>query len=150
LRELSALTTDPVRFEFWPRARAAEAWERWHPGRRYRRAPYAHRGWSNKRLGVAVLLVDPTETRQSILHGVAHELAHLDLRGTGITRLALRPKQDAYWTTDAAHDGHPEEQLANLVATQTLRRLGRYDGRSYDRAWWRRRVRAQQRSRGLR
>jgi len=68
-------------------------------------------------------------------------MAHLDLVSSPLLHRAFRSvkKPPRYMTSHAAHESHPEEQLANFVATATLHQLG-YPAYAYDRPWWRRRV----------
>ena len=143
-RKLSSWVGGPVTVEYWPRSRAREAWERHHPGKTFQREPYSFRAWSNKKAKLAVLLVDELETRQSALWLLCHELGHLELNHAPLLRRAYKQKKKAsYWTSDAGHEAHPEEQMANLVGTRTLARLG-HPAVQLDRPWWRKRVRAMQ------
>lgn len=138
LRRLGRMLSRPARIEVWPRDRVAEAWALDHGGEPFPFERYAFRAWS--RDGKATVLVDPTETRASVLWLMAHELAHLDLPASRLIRQAYRvPKSPGYFTSDVEHEAHPEEQLANRVATRTMLALG-YPARSYDRPWWRQRA----------
>lgn len=115
-------------------------WSRDHGGRPLPvRKPYAFRAYSSN--GRAVLFVDSTETRASTLWLLLHELAHLEIENAGLLRDAYRniPKPADYLHSDDAHESHPEEQLANFVATRMLVDLG-LPARSLDRRWWRQRV----------
>lgn len=100
---------------------------------------YAYRAYT--RGTTVTLFVDETETPESILWLLAHELAHVAVNGAPMLHEALRsiPKPRDYLTSDEAHEAYPEEQLANLVADQWMVILGSQPG--LDRLWWRKRVR---------
>jgi hypothetical protein len=145
MQRLSCLLTRDVVVEIAPRAQVRAIWQRDHGGRPMPDyGPYAFRAYS--RDGRAVIFVDPTETQASTLWLLLHELAHLEVASARMLKSAYRsmPKPPGYMTNDAAHEAHPEEQLANLVATRTLAHLG-LPPRQLDRLWWRRRVQAHRR-----
>lgn len=142
--KLSRWVGGPITVEYWPRSRAEEAWKRHHPGQPFVRKPYSFRAWSNKKARLAVLLVDGLETRESALWLLLHELGHLELNHSKILRWAFKQKkQPGYWTQDAAHEEHPEEQMANRVGTKLMVKLG-HPPVQLDRPWWRKRVKAMQ------
>lgn len=109
--------------------------------------PYALRAWARRDLGEAWVYVDATETPESALWLMLHELAHLELRGAGLLHAAVQaPRDEGYYETDAGHEADPEEQLANLVATSGLTLLlGRPIAPVPDRFWWRAQVRRRKR-----
>lgn len=142
LSQLACRMARPATVELVPRRLLPAIWSAHHDGRPLRvTAPHAFRAWSKD--GRAVVLVDRTETPGSALWVLLHELAHLDVGAAPMLRSAYRslPRSDQYLTSDEAHEAHPEEQLANLVATQTLAGLG-LPAVSLDRLWWRERVKA--------
>ena len=100
---------------------------------------YQLRAWSLKSRGEAWVFADQTETRDSVLWVLLHELAHLDLVGAGLLQAAVEAPRTAAYDTDEGHEADPEERLANQVATALL---GQLTGRSQalDRRWWRARV----------
>lgn len=138
-KRLACLLTRDLVVEYVPRARVAEVWRRDHAGAPMPVNRYAFRAYS--RGNRAVLFVDGTETRDSATWLLLHELAHLELPNAGLLHSAYRwiPKPPGYLTNDAAHESHPEEQLANRVATEIMPKLG-LRRRALDRMWWRRRV----------
>jgi hypothetical protein len=102
--------------------------------------PYAFRAWARPD-GRITLLVDPTETYESALWLLIHELAHTDLRCAGLVSTSLRtlhPRDPAYLHDDGAHEADPEEKLANGVADRVMAHWGLPTG--LDRMWWRQRV----------
>lgn len=119
--------------EIVPRRDLEAAWQMSHPGTRPPARPYAFRAWTNG--SHAVILVDATETRESVLWLLWHELAHQEIDVHLPLARALRavPRPEGYLVDDDAHEAWPEERLANAVANQ-----GR--GRVLDRRWWRRRT----------
>ena len=137
-QKIACLLSRDVAVEYAPRSMLEAIWQRDHgsplPVDRYAFRAYA-------RGGRAVLFVDETETPASATWLLLHELAHLDLPNSRLLFRAYRSvdKPDGYLTDDVAHEAHPEEQMANLVADQVLPTLGYPAGR-YDRLWWRRRV----------
>lgn len=141
IRALSCQISSPMTVEIWPRSELPRVWSRDHDGKPLTTKPYAFRAYS--RAGKARLFVDDTETPSSALWLMLHEMAHLDLPHSRLVSRAYRtyPRRADYLTTDEGHEAHPEEQLANLVATQQMRSLG-YRGPALDRLWWRRRVKS--------
>jgi hypothetical protein len=140
LQRLACLLTSDVEVEIYPRMSVAPVWAREHGGDRSSLPtdPYAFRAWSRE--GRAILFVDDTETKDSILWLLVHELAHLDLPHSRLLRSAYRDRvrHPDYLKNDQVHEADPEEQLANLVADEVVARLGRPSG--LHRLWWRRRV----------
>jgi hypothetical protein len=143
LDKLACSLSRDLEVEYWPRRLVGRVWERDHGGEMLPVHRYAFRAYS--RGNRAVLFVDETETMPSATWLLLHELAHLDLTAAPLVQQAYRsiPKPPGYLTTDAGHEAHPEEQLANAVANQILPTLG-LPAHRYDRLWWRSRVRAYQ------
>lgn len=142
-KRLSCLLTRNLEVEYVPRNQVGQVWRRDHAGREMPVNLYAFRAYS--RGNKAVLFVDDTETQASATWLLLHELAHLELPSASLLYSAYRsiPKPPNYLTNDAAHESHPEEQLANHVATETMSKLG-LPGKALDRLWWRQRVRRKQ------
>lgn len=128
----------PVRVEFIPRSRVREIWSRDHPRADSFPGDYAFRAYTKDKL--VRLFVDQTETRDSALWLLVHELAHVAVDSNDLLDLAYNsfPRPAAYRTDDRAHEAWPEEQLANNVADQWGERLGYPAG--LNRLWWRKRV----------
>jgi hypothetical protein len=88
----------------------------------------------------ATVFVDDTETPESLLWVILHELAHMEMRAS---RYLLKAYTAAtppdYNESDEAHERDPEEKMANFIATEWLGQLG-YDKICYSRPWWRTRV----------
>lgn len=130
-----------VQVHYWPRAQLGEVWRCTHGGRDVPTSrPYAFRAWANA--NVVHILVDETETPESIVWLTLHELAHVELGCAPLIAQAYRsiPKHPDYLSDDAAHDERPEEQMADLVADQLAPLLGSRAG--YGRRWWRPRTEA--------
>lgn len=88
----------------------------------------------------ATVFVDETETPDSVLWVILHELAHMDMKASSYLYKAYTwATPEDYNESDEAHERDPEEQMANLVATKWLGRLGREEF-CYSRPWWRARV----------
>lgn len=105
---------------------------------------YGVRGWADYYRGQIVLLVDETETPDSLRWLLFHELGHIATAHVPMIDRAWDEKnkragRTTYnWLDDDAHESDAEEQFVNELATL-------YAGASYDRHWWRRRVFAAQR-----
>lgn len=90
----------------------------------------------------ATVFVDETETADSVLWVILHELAHMDMKASSYLYKAYTwATPEDYNESDEAHERDPEEQMANLVATKWLGKLGREEF-CYSRPWWRSRVEA--------
>lgn len=142
LNDLACRLTRDVRLELAPRSMLRQIWARDHGGRPLHiRDPYAFRAYS--RDGQAVVFVDRTETPASALWVLLHEIAHLEVPASNMLETAFRnhPRRSDYLTSDEGHEAHPEEQLANFVATRTLIEMG-LPSQQLDRLWWRKRVAA--------
>ena len=108
---------------FWPRAKAAEALGRVTP-------PYAWRAVT--RGPEPHILVDTTETPESLLWVAAHELGHHRAARLPAVKqeLARARPMDLDPTSDLFHALDPEERYADGLAHVLL-------GTRYDRSWWR-------------
>lgn len=127
----------PVQVEWIPRRAIRALWAQDFSGRPFP-GDYAFRAYS--RGSKTKILVDPTETADSALWLLLHELAHTQLAAAPMLEQAYRsvPRGMGYVTTDAGHEASPEEQLANLVADQWMRAMGKPAG--LNRTWWRARA----------
>jgi len=136
--KLACLLSTSATVEYVPRAQLAQIWARDHGGTPPPTNPYAFRAYS--RGNRTVMFVDNTETPTSAMWLLLHELAHVNLSSAKLLCNAYRymPRRADYLTSDAGHEAHPEEQLANQVATAMLPKLG-YPAAVCDRMWWRRR-----------
>lgn len=140
LDQISAWLAGPATLEIHPRAALPAVWAREHGGRPLNRDPWSFRAWAVKAQRRVFFFVDETETPQSVLWGLLHELGHLDLTGAGVVQAAvIYPRTASYMDTDEGHEADPEEQLVNWAALHLLGKLG-YEPRTYDRHWWRQRV----------
>jgi len=137
-QRLASLLSGAVTVELVPRASLPALWRRDFPGQPML-PPYAFRAYA--RGAKIVVLVDKTETPASVLWLLGHELAHTELTRSKLLRAAYRsiPKPPGYMTDDDAHEAHPEEQAANLVADRICDQEG-FCERGLDRRWWRARV----------
>lgn len=103
---------------------------------------YSYRGWCQGWSGVIVVLVDETETPDSIRWITFHELTHFACANVAFIDKAwgrenkLEGRTDYNWKDDAAHEADSEEQFCNRVATAYC------DGKLMGRFWWRPRVEA--------
>ena len=143
VQRLACLLSRHVSVDVYHRSQLPGVW--WaKTGRKLTHAPHSFRAWSND--GHAVLLVDGTETPESIVWLLAHELAHIELGRSCLLRRAYRsiPKPAAYLDNDDAHEAYPEEGVANQVADQIAPLAGGRSG--LNRRWWRRRVKGRSRA----
>lgn len=103
-------------------------------------SPYSYRGWCRAWAGEIVILVDETETINSVQWLVLHELGHLacnnaKLLDTAMDKANEQAGRTVYeWKDDVGHEADSEEQLVNKVATAHM------GGKEYARPWWRPRV----------
>lgn len=96
-------------------------------------APYSFRAVT--RGNRSYVLVDGTETPDSVAFLIAHELAHQALRKILGLKEALaeaRPSSQTPWD-DHFHEVDPEERYCDGIAARIL-------GTWYDRDWWREQV----------
>lgn len=134
-----------------PRAELARWWAWAHPEQPGLPAlpSYAFRAWCVPSKNQVVILVDGTETQNSVTWLVLHELTHRELRRSPFIAEALgrSSKPADYLVSDDAHQGHPEERICDWIATLWYARLGYPKPWRLDRRWWRRRVQALRASR---
>ena len=140
LGRLTSAMRTPVRVEILHRREARRRWRLDHPQGAPYPGDYAYRAYT--RGSRVLLLVDNTETRDSVIWLLVHELAHVAVDNSALLKSAFRsiPRPPGYPADDDAHGQVPEERLANLIADQWGPILGYTPG--LDRKWWRRRVEA--------
>lgn len=143
---ISDKVASDVRVLLRPRAEAGLWWAQTHPNGSTLPPvpPYAFRAWCNPSKGEIVILVDRTETPESVTWLTLHELTHQELRRSPLIAEALGrvAKPPDYLTSDNAHQSHPEERICDWIATIWYRRLGFAPPWRLDRYWWRRQVRS--------
>jgi hypothetical protein len=106
----------------------------------YGTEPYSYRGWCRGWNGEIIVLVDETETPESLQWITYHELGHLACANLTFVDNAWEKEnklegRDTYnWKDDAAHEADSEEQFCNRIATAYC------DGKLMGRFWWRPRV----------
>jgi hypothetical protein len=117
-------------------------WEDWlgYHTKAYR-PPYGYRGWCKYHDKEVVLLVDETETSDSLRWLFWHELGHMAVGASPLINKHFDrvngPGFRYDWQDDDAHEACAEEQFVNALATRLV-------GGDYNRHWWRRRVLEQQ------
>jgi hypothetical protein len=138
LADLACSLTDDVNVEIYPRADVARVWATEHQGAAMPVDRYAFRAFAKGRR--AILFVDSTETRDSVLWLLVHELTHLELPHSRLLFEVYRNRErhPDYLKSDEAHEADLEEQFANQIADAMMERLGRPTG--LHRTWWRERV----------
>lgn len=100
---------------------------------------YAYRGVNSN--GRITIIVDVSETPESIKWLLLHEMAHSAVEYTPFAKqLRAEPKPPGYPHDDDAHESVTEEKLANAVADTLAPRFGTRPG--LNRRWWRARCRA--------
>ena len=129
-----------VRVEVWPRTALPSVWREDNPGRPLPGGSHGFRAYTRDH--VVKLFVDDTETPDSVLWLLHHELAHVGVTQTPglVQSLRRTPRPDGYPSDDEAHERHPEERHANAVADAWMTLLHKPTG--LDRLWWRKRVQA--------
>ena len=102
---------------------------------------YLYRAVADRNLAIRVL-VDETETPESVKWLLLHEMFHARVTATPHVAKELRsePRPPGYPLDDDAHEALMEEQLANEYANLLAPRFGTQPG--LDRRWWRSRTRA--------
>lgn len=133
-----------VTVQIWPRAALPAVWAQDHGPTPVPGGTHGFRAYTRDH--VVKVFVDGTETRDSLLWLLHHELAHVGVTQTPglVQSLRRAPREPGYPSQDAAHERHPEERHANAVADAWMLRLGRPSG--LDRVWWRHRVQSRVRS----
>lgn len=126
-----------VRVEVVPRSCVRLLWKR-DMGLKPFPGFYAFRAYTRDR--DVVILSDWTETSQSLIWLLLHELTHVQVNNTPMLDRALRSIERPvnYLTSDEAHESWPEEKLANLSADQLAPRYASRPG--LNRIWWRSRL----------
>jgi hypothetical protein len=128
-----------VHLTIYPRRMVREVWNHEMEGRVFDLKPYAFRAFA--RNNNIVIFDDSTETPQSILWLLLHEVGHIYVTRTPKLRKQFRSVSlpAGYLTSDSAHESAPEEQFANMMADQWFKEFAGHSG-SYHRIWWRNRV----------
>ena len=135
---ISPLFNKEVSVSIFPRYLVSKVWEEDHPGQTYDKDYYAFRAYAGR--DYCKIFVDETETKDSVLWVMLHELAHISLASTPYLFKAYRHlTAPDYFESDEAHENDPEEQMANTVAMAVMDILG-YGKVSYPRYWWRERT----------
>lgn len=138
LDKLRELVHRPLKVEMFPRSMVPEIWSRDHDNKPFEKEPYSFRAYASG--DRCVCFVDETETPESALWVLLHELAHMELPASKYLfkayRMATAPN---YFESDETHEADPEEQMANMAATQWMNALG-FGPVSFPRMWWRNRV----------
>ena len=128
-----------VRVVVYPRRMVREVWNHEMEGKPFSMKPYAFRAFA--RGNMIVVFDDKTETKDSLLWLLLHEIAHIFVTRTPKLRRQFRSRSlpSGYMTSDSAHESSPEEQFANMMADQWYKEFFGHSG-SFHRLWWRRRV----------
>ena len=135
---LSQFFTKEVNIEIYPRYLVNTVWEKDHPCETYDKDYYAFRAYAGK--DYCKIFVDETETKDSVLWVMLHELAHIALASSPFLFKGYRHlTPDDYHCSDEAHERDPEEQMANSIAMSWMDMLG-YGRVNYPRHWWRERT----------
>jgi hypothetical protein len=138
LRALEAVIDRPVTVHYHLRSNIRQVWEDTHQGRPLPVSEDAFRAFVSN--DAVHLFVDDSETYESALWLLVHELAHTGVATSRLLTSALRswsPRPKDYLSSDDAHEAHFEERVANHVADRTMAKLGLPTG--LDRIWWRKR-----------
>lgn len=109
----------------------------------------AFRAWCRTSQREIFIFVDECENDDSIIWLIMHELTHIDIHHSNIMNFFLGIQRDQWlkniklspddyfsptmMNRDELHEADPEEQVCNNVASTFL------CGKTYDRAWWRKR-----------
>jgi hypothetical protein len=127
----------PVLVEVVPRSLVRELWAR-DMGSKPFPGAYAFRAYT--RGCKVVLLSDATETAQSLVWLLLHELAHVQVNDRPLLEEAFRstPRPPGYVSNDEAHEAWPEERFANQMADALAPSFGSRPG--LNRLWWRTRT----------
>jgi len=135
---IDSLFTKPVSIHFIPRSDVAKTWSKDNGGKKYTKDLYSFRAYAGK--DFCKIFVDDTETRDSVLWVMLHELAHIALASVPYLFKGYRVQTpDDYWDSDDGHERDPEEQMANNMAITWMKTLG-HEPFEYDRRWWRERT----------
>jgi hypothetical protein len=139
-RAISSALDRPIFVNYHQRSKIREVWAATHQGRDLPAdvPDDAFRAFATN--DTVHLFVDDSETYESALWLLMHELAHTGVTNSRLLTNAFRSwsKRDPdYLTSDEVHEADPEEQLANHVANRGMTNLGLPT--DLDRLWWRRR-----------
>lgn len=140
IRKLGHFLHKPMCIRIFPRDMVFEVYNSEHPCPLNPEDYYKFRAYTSG--SKATVFVDDTETKESALWVILHELAHMDMKASPYLFKAycLATPPD-YNESDEAHERDPEEKMANLVATKWLGQCG-CEEVEYARPWWRARVNA--------
>ena len=130
---------DRIEVHVYPRHLIQEIWSFFMQGQDFTLPPYSFRAFARGNL--IVLFDDETETADSLLWLLLHEVAHIWLTRTPKLRAQFRSQSlpSGYLTSDSAHESSPEEQFANMMADRWFKQFSNRSG-SFHRIWWRKRV----------
>lgn len=138
IERLSPLFTKEVKVEIYPRHLVSKVWSQDHCDKPYEKDYYAFRAYAG--CDYCKIFVDETETKDSVLWVMLHELAHIALASSPFLFKAYRHLTPPdYFESDEAHESDPEEQMANCMALSWMDMLG-YGKVNYPRHWWRQRT----------
>jgi hypothetical protein len=128
-----------VQIYLYPRRMVREVWNHEMEGQPFTLKKYAFRAFA--RGNMIVIFDDATETKDSLLWLLLHEIAHIFVTRTPKLRRQFRSKSlpSGYMTSDSAHESAPEEQFANMMADGWYKEFSGHSG-SFHRLWWRDRV----------
>lgn len=136
--KLSKFFTKDVCIKIYPRYMVGKVWSECHGGKPYTKEYYAFRAFAGP--DYCKIFVDETETKDSVLWVMLHELAHIALASAPFLFKAYRHLTPPdYFESDEAHEKDPEEQMANAMAMSWMDLLG-YGKVNYPRHWWRNRT----------
>ena len=138
IEKIGSFLHRPMCIRMFPRNMVFEVYDSEHPNPLPEEDYYKFRAYTSG--SKATTFVDDTETPESALWVILHELAHMDMKASPylLKAYTLATPPD-YNESDEAHERDPEEQMANLVATKWLGQCGCKEV-EYARPWWRARV----------
>lgn len=135
---LAKFFTKEVNVEIYPRYMVDKVWSKDHCDKPYEKEYYAFRAYAGK--NYCKIFVDETETKESALWVMLHELAHIALATSPFLFKGYRHLTPPdYFESDEAHEKDPEEQMANSIAMSWMDMLG-HGMVNYPRHWWRQRT----------
>ena len=128
-----------IHLSIYPRRMVREVWNHEMDGKTFDLKEYAFRAFA--RGNGIVIFDDETETKDSLLWLLLHEVGHIFVTRTPKLRHQFRSssKPSGYMTSDSAHESSPEEQFANMMADGWYKEFSGKSG-SFHRIWWRNRV----------
>ena len=138
LDKIAKFFTKKVCVSIYPRSMVSLVWAKDHDNRPYDKDYYAFRAYAGP--DYCKIFVDETETVESAMWVMFHELAHIALASAPYLFRAYRHLTPSdYFDSDDAHERDPEEQMANQIAMSWMDMMG-YGKVSYPRHWWRNRT----------